>query len=229
MGCALTFNFVRRPFFLIVRPFPLALILAACASPIYEPSAGGEMSAWQPPSTNTQLHPVTIVRPSSAGKLATNREEISGSPVAIACATCHSAGSQPAFVNRKGVVKEFHKHVSLRHAGLQCKSCHVEARPDRLHDTSGTEFSILDSMRLCSQCHGLIRRSYDNGAHGGMRGYWDLQRGPRERNDCITCHSPHRPAYPKVAPVAGPKERNARPRRHTASMVEQRYGVGGHE
>ena len=84
-------------------------------------------------------------------------------------------------------------------------------------------------MRLCSQCHGLIRTAYDNGAHGGMRGYWDLQRGPRERNNCIACHNPHSPAHPQVIPVAGPKDKRVYRRVHEGSIIDQRFGKDQHE
>jgi hypothetical protein len=62
-------------------------------------------------------------------------------------------------------------------------------------------------MDLCGQCHGPQARDYAHGAHGGMTGYWDLSRGPRERNNCIDCHDPHAPAFPKVRPVFAPKDR----------------------
>jgi predicted CXXCH cytochrome family protein len=40
-----------------------------------------------------------------------------------------------------------------------------------------------------------------------MNGYWDLSKGPRERHSCLNCHDPHKPAYPKVMPAPGPKDR----------------------
>ena len=39
---------------------------------------------------------------------------------------------------------------------------------------------------------------------GGMNGYWDLSRGPRERHACTTCHDPHAPAYVGMMPARGP-------------------------
>jgi hypothetical protein len=62
--------------------------------------------------------------------------------------------------------------------------------------------------QLCGQCHGPQKRDYDHGAHGGMTGYWDRSLGPRKRNPCTACHSPHSPAYPQVWPAPGPRDRN---------------------
>jgi hypothetical protein len=62
-------------------------------------------------------------------------------------------------------------------------------------------------MRLCAQCHGPQYRDYQNGAHGGMTGNWDLSKGGRVRNNCIDCHDPHAPRYPTVTPSRGPNDR----------------------
>ena len=59
----------------------------------------------------------------------------------------------------------------------------------------------------CAQCHGPQYRDYRHGAHGGMRGHWDLSRGPRERNHCVACHDPHAPAFGQFEPVPGPRDR----------------------
>tara|TARA_R110002096_G_scaffold239101_1_gene430716 strand:- start:76858 stop:77229 length:372 start_codon:yes stop_codon:yes gene_type:complete len=122
-----------------------------------------------------------------------------------------------------------HTEVVLAHGNLECASCHLADTPDLLHIAAGESFSISESMRLCSQCHGLIRTAYDNGAHGGMRGYWDLQRGPRERNDCIACHNPHSPAHPQVIPAPGPNDKNVYREVHEGSIIDQRFGKDQHE
>ncbi len=141
------------------------------------------------------------------------------------------AGDGVAFADRPGAPKGLHDHVEIAHGGLACASCHVLGAPQQLHTAAGDKLPIDEAMTLCSQCHGPQRRNYDHGAHGGMRGHWDLQRGPRQRNDCVTCHPAHAPAYPKVTPVPGPKDRFGNPRVHPGSLVETRYGSGaaGHE
>lgn len=183
---------------------------------------------WTPPKAGQKLHSVTIARPPSAGKVRTEIREISGARAGISCATCHG-GTDP-LAKREGAKSSGHENIELQHADLRCESCHAKDAPARLHTSSGDAFPLADSMRLCSQCHGPIRKAYDHGAHGGMRGYWDLQRGPRVRNDCITCHSPHHPAYPKVTPAPGPRERHPiyRPE-HAGSVVDMRFGDEAHE
>lgn len=153
-------------------------------------------------SADARTHEVSLARPPRSGKLRAG-------DTGIGCTTCHAAGEAPAFATRKASdsAGAFHANIQVVHGSLQCASCHDAKQPESLHDAEGKAIPLDQSMTLCSQCHGLIRRAYDHGAHGGMRGYWDLSRGPRTRNDCITCHAPHRPAYPQVTPMAGPKDR----------------------
>jgi hypothetical protein len=62
-------------------------------------------------------------------------------------------------------------------------------------------------MTLCSQCHSKQAESFAHGAHGGMNGHWDLSRGPQMKNNCIDCHDPHVPKYPKMIVGFKPKDR----------------------
>ena len=180
-------------------------------------------------STAHTLHESTVERPSSTGKLRIAAKEASGAMVGIACKTCHGGGAQ-SLVSRSGLNSgDFHKQVEIRHAELTCVSCHVLETPQLLHLSDGTRLPIVASMQLCTQCHGPKRRAYDHGAHGGMRGYWNLSSGPRKRNDCVTCHAAHQPAYPRVRPAPGPKDRGAHRRRHVESVIESRYGASAHE
>ena len=89
--------------------------------------------------------------------------------------------------------------------------------PARVGSRTGTDLAAAlslayglfpaDALRLCAQCHGPQYRDYRHGAHGGMRGHWDLSRGPRERNHCVACHDPHAPAFGQFEPVPGPRDR----------------------
>lgn len=200
----------------------LLLLLVASLS-CGDPPRDDAPIAWSPAGPETPQHVVTIARPTSSGKLRTTASELSGDAVAIGCPTCHEAGRQASMASTAaGAGPRFHEQVQLVHGDLECKSCH-SAKPHLLHTAAGELFAIEQSMTLCSQCHGLIRRAYDNGAHGGMRGYWDLQRGPRTRNDCITCHSPHEPAYPRVTPMPGPRDRFKGQTPSTGSIIEKRF------
>jgi hypothetical protein len=56
-----------------------------------------------------------------------------------------------------------------------------------------------------------------------MKGYWDLQRGPRQRNGCIGCHAAHAPAYPQVLPAPPPRDRFLSPKDQPGAAFEQRW------
>lgn len=95
----------------------------------------------------------------------------------------------------------------LSHGELTCAACHDATDRAALHLADGRTIALLDAMTLCAQCHGPQKRDYDHGAHGGMRGHWDLARGPRERNHCVACHEPHAPAFGRFSPAPGPRDR----------------------
>lgn len=199
-----------------------------------------ETAEWTPADSSDVLHETRIVAPPGTGTLKTAAKEVSGNPVGIACVTCHGQGgdTSESLAERAIASKDARKptgerimHTELQfvHGELQCSSCHEADSPNLLHSSDGQTFALEESMRLCSQCHGLIRKAYDNGAHGGMRGYWDLQRGPRERNTCIACHNPHNPAHPQIIPVAGPKDKRVFRQNHPGSLIDQRFGKDQHE
>jgi hypothetical protein len=185
---------------------------------------GATQKRWTAPGDDAVLHPVTIVNPPGTGLLRVAASKVNGDPVGIACSTCHEAGAAAAIVGRAGENLEPHANIELSHGNLECASCHVVEHPDRLSLASGKAVDILDSIALCSQCHGPIREAYDHGAHGGMRGHWDLQRGTRERNTCIACHSAHRPAYPHIQPAPPPADRHRGEHDHGSdSLIRDRY------
>ncbi len=100
-----------------------------------------------------------------------------------------------------------HAGLEVKHGDLACASCHAPTSRSHLRLADGREIPLRDAMALCAQCHGTQKRDYDHGAHGGMRGYWDLTRGPRERNHCVSCHDPHAPKFGTFMPVHPPKDR----------------------
>ncbi|MFT7633353.1 MAG: formate-dependent nitrite reductase cytochrome c552 subunit, partial [Mariniblastus sp.] len=71
----------------------------------------------------------------------------------------------------------------------------------------GTKVEFTDVMTLCAQCHGPQMTDYEHGAHGGMNGHWDLNRGPQTKNNCVDCHQPHAPKFPKMQPTFKPRDR----------------------
>lgn len=147
--------------------------------------------------------------------LATGARDQQGDPISIRCATCHDmltpAAALPADVSR---VAGPHLGLRFQHGELRCGSCHDAAVVHTLRLADGRNLAMQDAIDLCSQCHGPQARDYRHGAHGGMHGYWDLSRGPRERNTCVSCHDPHVPVYPKYLPAPPPNDRFAQGARH---------------
>lgn len=122
------------------------------------------------------------------------------------CATCHSV-RPPNRQNRAEDLDEFHQGMSLSHGNLGCYACHNPQDANQLHLADGTAVAYQDVMTLCSQCHGAQATAFEKGAHGGMNGFWDLTRGPQQRNNCIDCHQPHHPQFPKMTPTFKPRDR----------------------
>ena len=215
------FKELSAPIFVTGRSAALGCLLLLGMGCSSESARNDVPAPWTAPADLATTYPVELAPPRVSAKLLTALVEINGESARIGCPTCHVEGSVPALAHDNDTA-DVHAAIVLQHGDLRCSSCHAPDQPDQLHDSAQQRFPIEESMKLCSQCHGLIRRAYDNGAHGGMRGYWDLQRGPRTRNDCIACHAPHAPALPQVTPVAGPNDRSDRKAVHAGSAIEQR-------
>lgn len=130
----------------------------------------------------------------------------SGQPLQVACINCHALLSTTAPGPALARLREFHTDLRFAHGTLDCTYCHVPGAQE-LRLASGEAIPMRDALQLCSQCHGPQRRDYDHGAHGGMTGYWDRSRGARQRNHCVDCHDPHRPAYVGGLPVPAARDR----------------------
>lgn len=128
-----------------------------------------------------------------------------GEPAEVACATCHTTRT-PAATSRADELDEFHQGLVVAHGNLTCLSCHNSENYETLKLADGRAVEFEQTMQLCAQCHGPQSRDYARGSHGGMVGYWDLSRGPRQRNACTVCHDAHAPAYPELLPVFPPKD-----------------------
>src|SRR5690554_1913828 len=127
-----------------------------------------------------ELHEVVILTPPGIGTLRTGLEDLHGNPIGVACSTCHAdraALVDTPMIEHAADLKEFHTELKFEHGTLTCSSCHHPDDRDKLRLSNGTEVAFTDVMTLCAQCHGTQYRSYENGAHGGMTGYWDLSRG----------------------------------------------------
>lgn len=179
-----------------------AMLFAGCNQGFTDPSR-----EFAGPVTGKADHAVVIHQPPGLGVLDTDLVDIHGAPIGIACATCHGVGADSdAVVQSLGNPESMHGTIEVKHGDLTCGSCHDDAR-DKLRLADGRTLEMPEAMTLCGQCHGPQRRDYDAGSHGGMAGYWDLRRGPRERNHCLDCHSAHDPAFRGGAAVHPPKDR----------------------
>lgn len=139
-------------------------------------------------------------------KVETGLSTYHGTSVVLSCSTCHSVKTPNRNRIETATLRDFHQGLDYDHGNMSCLNCHNEENYDTLRLANGTAVPFERAIELCQQCHGPQARDYKNGSHGGMTGYWDLASGPRERNTCVDCHHPHRPAYPKVSPVFKPRD-----------------------
>ena len=175
----------------------MLLLLAACDTGFVDPSR-----AYAEPVPDGPRHPTEIHRPEVLGVVDTPLRDVNGTPVGVSCTTCHDPAG--AWADRPG--EAFHTGLKIEHGDRACAACHDPADRTRLRLADGTSIELGDAMALCSQCHGPQARDYRHGAHGGMAGYWDTRRGPRDRNHCLDCHAAHAPRYAPVRPVFPPPE-----------------------
>lgn len=176
----------------------------ATAVSVDEDSVGDDLSAKTPHG----LHPVMIRSPRNLKLVETGLKHPNGNAVSIACNTCHT--TRPANRQNRNAedLDQFHQGLKINHGKQACVACHDQRDGYvSLHLADGLAIEFSDSMRLCAQCHGSQFRDYEHGSHGGMNGYWDRTRGPRERNHCLHCHDPHAPQIEVVQPVPGPRDR----------------------
>ncbi len=176
---------------------------AITASVVRTDAAGGGLDSREEAAPR---HAVVIHGPSGPPRVAVGRSR-DGADVTVACGTCHATRTADRTSTSRADLDEFHQGIDPVHGGTTCVSCHDERDYDRLRLADGRPVEFVDVMVLCSQCHGPERRDYDHGAHGGMTGYWDLTRGPRERNNCVDCHDPHAPAFTVMRPTFKPIDR----------------------
>ncbi len=185
----------------------IAVILAAGFVSYIQSTAKAERSeldVWEP---GAEQFPVTIRKPDPMPMVDSGKVDREGNPVMIRCNNCHDTQEPNFLTSEAEQLNDFHQGMSFLHNSLKCVSCHDSRDYEKLHLADSSTVPFSNVMELCAQCHGPQHRDYQNGSHGGMTGYWDLSRGPRERNNCVHCHDPHHPAYPKIMPVFQPKTR----------------------
>jgi len=148
---------------------------------------------------------VVINRPS--GPPCVRVESANGKIETVACSTCHATRPANPLNREPKDLDEFHQDMVFNHGSLSCLSCHNSSDYDKLKAADGASIEYVNVMQLCGQCHGPQMRDYEHGTHGGMTGYWDLNQGPRQRNNCVDCHHPHAPQFPHMQPTFKPRDR----------------------
>ena len=154
-----------------------------------------------------KLHPVTIRRPEGRPMVDTGLLDHAGRPALVSCGSCHATREATRATAHTEDLDEFHQGLVVDHGERTCLACHGPGDMETLRLADGTRIDYADVLELCAQCHGTQARDYENGAHGGMTGYWDLRRGPRVRNVCTDCHDPHAPAFAEMLPAPRARDR----------------------
>lgn len=168
-------------------------------------SRGG--GAASPAAPRAKEYPVVINKPSGPPRIELAGIDPQGRTSSVACSTCHSVRPPNPENVSAASLDEFHLGMTFDHGRIACYACHNPADADTLRLADGSSLAYQDVMTLCSQCHGPQATAYAHGAHGGMNGSWDLSRGPQTKNNCIDCHDPHAPSYPKMIVQFKPKDR----------------------
>jgi hypothetical protein len=180
------------------------LLLMACPGPPDDPTI--HEAAAKPDGAQTRFA-TSVVLPYDQLGMSTALKELSGKPARVTCITCHASFEPRAGYEMARNIEGVHGGVTVEHGNLTCRSCHNPPRFQDFRMVDGSTVDYAHVMKLCAQCHGSIKRDYDNGAHGGMAGHWDLDSGPRNRNHCLHCHNAHHPAVPQMIPAPAPKYR----------------------
>ena len=147
----------------------------------------------------------TVLVPEKLTSIESGEVDALGRPLRVPCVSCHSLKEPARMPESAEALQDFHRGLQLRHGELACTSCHQADAPQSLHLATGEPVPMTDVVTLCSQCHGPQARDFKAGAHGGMTGHWDLSRGGRTRNNCVSCHDPHAPEYAGALPVMPPR------------------------
>jgi len=188
---------------------PVLAVAGVMASGVMKGDADVDNSPAKQPAP--VKHPVLVSKPAGPPTIDTGQVDPAGQPIVANCTTCHTTKPPNPRLVSGSDLKDFHQGLTTNHGDRSCLSCHNPDDYNTLRLADGKPVTFTEVMTLCSQCHGPQYKDYLNGAHGGMTGYWDLTQGPRQRNNCIDCHDPHAPQYPKLMPVHRPNDRFLRP------------------
>lgn len=127
------------------------------------------------------------------------------------CYGCHDPKKPPVLrydTNHNLVVPKEHEDVVMGHGrhnrNNNCFNCHNETNLVTLQPRDGRVLTLEQSTPLCGSCHGPTYRDWEAGVHGRTSGFWNRQMGGIDRKGCVSCHNPHKPAFPSIPPAPGP-------------------------
>lgn len=165
------------------------------------PSARISIPTVSPEFTNTATVRLSAAQQFKAG----------GDTSGLECYSCHEKGKAPVIkTNADGSILLVKEHEDLvmqhgrNHQNNQCYNCHDPEKLDTLKTREGRNLKWEESTLLCAGCHGPTYRDWEVGIHGRTSGYWDRSRGSIQRQECASCHHPHSPRFPSIAPAPGP-------------------------
>lgn len=137
-----------------------------------------------------------------------------GDTSGLMCSACHDGSKKPQVrfdAEQNVILPEEHNDLVLAHGrnkrNNHCFNCHDSENMEMLRTRDGTLLKIHESNQLCGSCHGPTLRDWEVGIHGRVSGFWDKSKGPSTKQDCASCHDPHSPAFPPIAPAPAPQSR----------------------
>lgn len=117
------------------------------------------------------------------------------------CSSCHLKPLDKMQVGQSTGKKQAHWEIQISHAKentMNCLTCHAKDNLDALTSLTGELIPMDESYKLCSQCHSTQFNDWQGGAHGKELTGWAP---PRVAKNCVSCHNPHKPAFPSRFPA----------------------------
>lgn len=174
-------------------------------------SSGGDASGLQCYSCHDQKSPPRLAFDASH-RIVLPREHADLIIAMRNCDECHSTAKPVKLQytdDNTVIIPEAHKNLAAMAHGRNfrnenCYTCHEQNQLDHLHTPEGSELTFEQATLLCAGCHGPTYRDWEVGIHGRVSGYWNRQLGPATRQQCVSCHDPHAPAFTGLIPMPPP-------------------------
>lgn len=93
---------------------------------------------------------------------------------------------------------------SYRHIENQkkCRNCHVTDQGAGIKFLTGKSLQRKEIPELCGQCHGVVKRDWENSIHGKKLDTW---KSSGRKLTCVDCHDPHDPKFKSMKAYPPPK------------------------